>query len=36
METQEKVLELYAFQIKDETKRRVAIVFRDITQRKKI
>ena len=35
MDSQEKVLELYAFRINDETSRRVAIVFRDITGRKK-
>ncbi len=36
METQDKVLELYAFRIKDETERRVAIVFRDITRAQEI
>jgi len=35
MDSQEKVLELYAFRINDETSRRVAIVFRDITERKR-
>lgn len=35
MNTQEKILELYAFRIEDETLRRIAVVFRDITERKK-
>ncbi|HEV8508360.1 MAG TPA: PAS domain S-box protein [Chitinophagaceae bacterium] len=35
MDSQEKILELYAFRINDETLNRVAIVFRDITERKK-
>src|SRR6185369_16301368 len=35
MDSQDKVLELYAFRINDETGRRVAIVFRNITQRKR-
>jgi PAS domain S-box-containing protein len=35
MDSQEKILELYAFRINDETSHRIAIVFRDITQRKK-
>ena len=35
MDSQERTLELYAFRIKDETSRRVGIVFRDITERKK-
>src|SRR4029078_2477624 len=35
MDYQEKILELYAFRINDETSHRIAIVFRDITQRKK-
>jgi PAS domain S-box-containing protein len=34
MDSQDKILELYAFRIKDETLRRVAVVFRDITERK--
>ena len=34
MNSQEKILELYAFRIKDDSLRRVAVVFRDITERK--
>ena len=35
MNSQEKMLELYAFRINDESLRRIAVVFRDITERKK-
>jgi len=35
MASTEKILEIYAFRVKDETNRRVAVVFRDITERKK-
>lgn len=34
MNSQEKILEVYAFRIKDESLRRIAVVFRDITERK--
>jgi len=34
MAAHKKVLEVYAFRVKDETNRRVAVVFRDITERK--
>lgn len=35
MDSQDRILELYAFRVNDDTARRVAIVFRDITDRKK-
>lgn len=35
MSARERILEVYAFRVKDETGRRVAVVFRDITERKK-
>jgi PAS domain S-box-containing protein len=35
MSASEKMLEVYAFRVKDETNRRVGVVFRDITERKK-
>ena len=34
--TQGRVLELYAFRIEDETNRRVAVIFKDITERKRL
>jgi PAS domain S-box-containing protein len=33
--TQGRVLELYAFRIEDETHRRIAVIFKDITERKR-
>ena len=35
MASREKMLEVYAFRVKDETNRRVGVVFRDVTERKK-
>jgi PAS domain S-box-containing protein len=35
MDSQDKILELYAFRVNDEAARRVAVVFRDITERKR-
>jgi len=35
MAAREKMLEVYAFRVNDKTNRRVAVVFRDITERKK-
>jgi PAS domain S-box-containing protein len=35
MDSRDRILELYAFRVNDETAHRVAIVFRDITERKR-